>query len=96
MPTPRRHPECADQPPPAAGRERGERADRTEPGAAAEGDLADHERGADQDDAGEIDDHERGPAALADLGREPPDVAQPDGRAGRRQNEAGAGAPHAA
>ena len=91
-----RHPECAEQPPPAAGRERGERADRTEPRAPAEGDLAGHERRADQEDAGEIDDHERGPAALSDLGREPPDVAQPDGRAGRGQDEPGSRAPHAA
>ena len=44
----------------------------------------------------EIDDDERGAAALADLGREPPYVAQADGRSGRREDEAGARAPHAA
>ena len=79
MPTPAATPSPPSSHHRRPGAERGERADRTEPGAAAEGDLAGHERRADQEDAGEIDDHERGPAPLSDLGREPPDVAQPDG-----------------
>ena len=90
------HPQPTEQPPPPAGGEGAERPDRAQPRAAADGDLAGHDRRADQEDARQVDHHERGPAALPDLGRKPPDVAQPDGRAGRRQDEAGARAPHAA
>ncbi len=64
-----------------------QRIDGALPTATTQHDLGHHDRDADQGDADQVDEHE-GPAAVltGDIG-EFPDIAQTDGRAGRRQQK---------
>ena len=65
----------ADHPPGGAGLDGVERPHRILLCTPAHGELGDHDRKADENDARQIQQHEHGAAALADLGWEPPDVA---------------------
>ena len=93
---PGEHAHEPDDHPRRAGRQSAERANGIESGPPADGELRQHDGEPHHRDAEQVDEDERPAAVLpGDVGKLP-DIAQPDGRAGRGEDEPQPGGPQSA